>query len=574
LIASGLCALAIATPVAAAQQMTATEHYSTLQQASDAFSQRKFAEAATLYRKLVGNNQRSGDLWLRLAQSYNQSGNLTEATQAFQKAFRLGSRQMARSDVAYRLAQSYARAGNKAMSLDWLDTALAERFPSRGQLQTDTVFTAYREDERFRRLAGMLPRGKLTRDDGMRFDVAFLSEEAKRLNPSNRRPAYTASFDAAVKQLQADIPRLTDLQVSVRMFGLLAMLDDGHVWVAPPKAESGGGFSVSFPVDFYAFSDGLFVIGGGSEIASSIGARVISIGNKTADELLKALVDIAPHDNEMSALWKGMFLLPVPEVLQLLGATNSLTEVTLSLADTSGRRKNVTLHAGSGYARAYNLPRVKGVGTEPFYMQDVLSNLFKPLPEANAFYFLFNAVFPKQEATPGSGPQAPFATLMSQMTAMSKELEQGLRESGARNLIIDVRNNFGGNSYLLGPILRAIAQFQEAAPDHRIFVIIGRGTFSAAQNFLTQVERLADVTFVGEPSGSRPNFTGESRPFKLPYSGIGVNISFLEHAGPYSGDQRQWIAPDVPAALSSQDYFANRDPALEAILAIIKLPSK
>lgn len=32
------------------------------------------------------------------------------------------------------------------------------------------------------------------------------------------------------------------------------------------------------------------------------------------------------------------------------------------------------------------------------------------------------------------------------------------------------------------------------------------------------------------------------------------------------GDQRQWIEPDIRVELSSQDYFANRDPVLERVL--------
>jgi hypothetical protein len=39
-------------------------------------------------------------------------------------------------------------------------------------------------------------------------------------------------------------------------------------------------------------------------------------------------------------------------------------------------------------------------------------------------------------------------------------------------------------------------------------------------------------------------------------------------------DERQWIAPDIPVRLSSDDYFANRDPVMAAVLeAISRGPS-
>ncbi|HKQ53744.1 MAG TPA: hypothetical protein VJT74_15315 [Pyrinomonadaceae bacterium] len=58
--------------------------------------------------------------------------------------------------------------------------------------------------------------------------------------------------------------------------------------------------------------------------------------------------------------------------------------------------------------------------------------------------------------------------------------------------------------------------------------------------------------------------------FNLPYSGLLVILSNVvwNLSGPY--DTRRWIAPDVPVALSSADYFADRDPALDAVRELIR----
>jgi hypothetical protein len=59
----------------------------------------------------------------------------------------------------------------------------------------------------------------------------------------------------------------------------------------------------------------------------------------------------------------------------------------------------------------------------------------------------------------------------------------------------------------------------------------------------------------------------------LPYSRVRGSISnrHWQNAGP--DDDRPWIAPQVPITLSSGDYFADRDPAMEAIAAIIERES-
>ena len=156
------------------------------------------------------------------------------------------------------------------------------------------------------------------------------------------------------------------------------------------------------------------------------------------------------------------------------------------------------------------------------------------------------------------------------MAQFATRLAGALKNPSVENLIVDVRLNSGGNSYLFPPLVRVISWFQVQAPGHRIFMITGRNTFSAAQNFSTTIERLTDAVFVGEPTGSSPNFTGEGPNFfTLPYSHTRVNISNWYHQFSFWSDTRPWIAPAIPAELSSADYFANRDPAMDAIRAVI-----
>jgi hypothetical protein len=55
----------------------------------------------------------------------------------------------------------------------------------------------------------------------------------------------------------------------------------------------------------------------------------------------------------------------------------------------------------------------------------------------------------------------------------------------------------------------------------------------------------------------------------LPYSGLEMTISTRYHQTD-DQDQRTWIAPKIPVDLSSADYFANRDPVLDAVREVIR----
>jgi hypothetical protein len=97
--------------------------------------------------------------------------------------------------------------------------------------------------------------------------------------------------------------------------------------------------------------------------------------------------------------------------------------------------------------------------------------------------------------------------------------------------------------------------------------VIGRLTFSAAVNLAADLERHTETIFVGEPTAAPPNHYGETQRLILPSSGISILYSSLYWQSGRPDDQREWIEPALPAPLSSGDYAANRDPALEAILA-------
>jgi len=63
---------------------------------------------------------------------------------------------------------------------------------------------------------------------------------------------------------------------------------------------------------------------------------------------------------------------------------------------------------------------------------------------------------------------------------------------------------------------------------------------------------------------------GEAGWFVLPYSGVWGIISSQYHQASRSEDHRVWVAPHLPATLSSVQYFAGRDPAMEQIFQLIE----
>jgi hypothetical protein len=155
---------------------------------------------------------------------------------------------------------------------------------------------------------------------------------------------------------------------------------------------------------------------------------------------------------------------------------------------------------------------------------------FDYLPDHHVVYFQFNSV--------ADDPAEP-------LEAFCGRLFDLIDANPVDKLVIDLRWNRGGDTFLVLPLLHRLIGCGKVNQRGRLFVIIGRNTFSAAQNTATFIERHTNAVNVGEPTGSRPNFVGETTTFQLPYSKLVVNVSDLYWQSSWPMDHRAWIAPEL-----------------------------
>jgi hypothetical protein len=533
------------------EPLSPKDYYFLSLEAKAALDREDFAKSSALYKQLADRFPLDSSNWAWYSTSEHWLGHREEANRIARKALEMGTPW--NSTIPYELARNYALLGRKDEAFEWIERALAGGYTPRTNLQSVAEFQGFVSDERFRALAGLLPARTFSRDAGWRYDIEFLVGEAKRLHASRKREAFSPQFAAAAAELSAAVPSLTDAQVRVGLRKLVTLLGDGHTGVDIQADER------SLPLQLYFFSDGVYVISASRPYERWIGSRVVQIGPRSVDELVSGLAAYIPRDNAMGVKWRGPRALIQLDILQALGATNSPESVTLELQQGSSKPRKVTMKAGPPANESERLPalQIASPPKPPLYLRDTDTPYWFTRLEGGqpALYFQFNLIRDMEDKT---------------MAAFATELHAALADGAIQNLIVDLRHNAGGNTGLYPPLIRTMAAFQAARPGARIFCIIGRNTFSAAQNFTVDMERLLNVVFVGEPTGSSPNFTGEGPYwFELPYSHTRASISHWTHQLSSWSDRRSWIAPQVPVELSSKDYFANRDPALEAILDII-----
>ncbi|HJT17945.1 MAG TPA: hypothetical protein VJ853_11175, partial [Thermoanaerobaculia bacterium] len=143
-----------------------------------------------------------------------------------------------------------------------------------------------------------------------------------------------------------------------------------------------------------------------------------------------------------------------------------------------------------------------------------------------------------------------------------------------RKFVLDVRNNGGGNNYLNRPIIKGlIARGNSIARKGTFFTLIGRSTFSAAQNLVDALETYTDVTFVGEPTGGSPNSFGDALPLTLPNSRLTILVASVWWQDVDPRDQRLSIPPEIAAQPTAAAEREGRDVAMEAVRNYVAEPS-
>ncbi|WP_406542340.1 S41 family peptidase [Clostridium ljungdahlii] len=138
-----------------------------------------------------------------------------------------------------------------------------------------------------------------------------------------------------------------------------------------------------------------------------------------------------------------------------------------------------------------------------------------------------------------------------------------INKEDVQKLVIDLRNNGGGVSTILNDFIKKISK-SKMNQNGKIYVIIGRKTFSSAVLNVIDLKKNTKAIFVGEPTSGKPNHYGEVKKFKLPNSGLTIKYS-TKHFNNYDNDDSEFI-PDKEITASIKDYINNVDPVMDYII--------
>jgi hypothetical protein len=394
------------------------------------------------------------------------------------------------------------------------------------------------------------PSPALDRAAGLRADIAALLDARDHVHPDGWHGMPRADWVAAADAVVAKAATLSDDQALVELVRLAAMPSwngrDGHSGIFPFIPGSG---THEYPIRWWRFSDGLVITAARAPYADLVGSRVDAVNGRPIAEVLALVEPLAPRDNPSNLLAYSTIYLRCSELLAGLGVIDAAGPTAFTVVGRDGARRDVTIDpipaeddGAWNSGQPHRLPP-----TDALWLRDQSTTLWwSYLAESRTLFVQFNVV------------EGGIARIADEIVARAKQ-------SDVARVVVDLRHNGGGDNTTLGPLDFALRDPAINRPG-RLYAIIGRVTFSAAANFATDLEQETAVTFAGEALGGSPNLYGDARRIDLPYGSQALYMAtrYWERSTP--DDQRITIEPEVHADLSSADYFAGRDPVLQAIL--------
>lgn len=376
----------------------------------------------------------------------------------------------------------------------------------------------------------------LTRDQRWRQDVAYLAAKLPQVHVNGLLQVPATSWNAAAARLEAEVPRLSDGQVIVGMARMVAMLHDDETVVTWPANSQ-------FPFNLTWADGNLYLVSVPNGDRDLLGAQIVEVGGHPIAQVLSEIGSVIDyqgpvlHEDE-----EADYLTYHPSLLNWLGLTPSPSEATFTVQTVSGARAMLRLKAATAL-RANALASVPA----PLYMRDQDKPYWMQiLASQHAVYVKYN------QCLDDNG----FQQLAAQALAI-------LRERPAYRLIVDLRDNSGGDTAPFTSLIDGLTADPALRRPDRVFGLVNRYTDSSATLDANMLAQVPNAVLIGQEPGDPIDEYGDESSFTLPNSDVQV----IYTTAIVNGTGKLLAAPDIDVAPTIQQLLAGTDPVLQAALS-------
>jgi len=358
------------------------------------------------------------------------------------------------------------------------------------------------------------------------------------------------NYEQQINELKSDLEQYDNFMIAVNIAKVIASAKDAHTALMLPAMRF-------IPFEFYWFEEGIFIVGSTAGYADFLHSRVTHVNGTGIDEVIAGISEIVPRENASFLKAQLPKYLSSAEVLYGLEIIDDFNKVEITVESLDGKGRSVMTDT----CPAFDFHRsLQGADNSldsivPLYRQNKDKYFWSHyLENDNTVYCNYNSCKDRKDIS---------------VEDFGADLMQFLSLHNVCRLIIDLRNNLGGNSSLLEPFIKALSENEKLNTRGGIFVILGRDTFSSALLNAYDLKNRTAAIFVGEATGGKPNCYGEVEYLRLKNSGLKIRYSTVYYKV-IEDDQQLSFYPEIACKVTFADYLGNRDPCVEYALAFDK----
>jgi len=362
-------------------------------------------------------------------------------------------------------------------------------------------------------------------------------------------------YEGRLDYLSSHLSSFSDLEIAIKLQQLIAKIGDSH---------TSAGYTKFFdeekilPLQLYWFSDGLYITQTAKDYEKILGSKITKINDFGIQSVADSLSTLITIDNNALVKSRIPGMIPFLQLLEYFGFSKS-NLVKIEAESGQGQSNKFEIKAGK-------TDRNNIISFVPdslaFCWKNQRSIFIDKYFENEAIYYLQYNRCTSREIAEQQGNQNNVSSLPS-FADFENRVFYVIRNKQINKLIFDMRFNGGGNSNQGTQFISKLSDFNISKQDRKLYVIIGRQTFSSAIINTLDFKKQTKAILVGEETGGKPNHFGEIRNFQLPSSGLIITYStkyFTE-----TKEDLNTIAPDVIIETSFSDFKKGIDPVYEWI---------
>lgn len=360
-------------------------------------------------------------------------------------------------------------------------------------------------------------------------DLAFIKSELPKKHTNLFAKISEKAFNNRIEYIERKSKDLNDENFEIELYKLIKEIGDEHT-----RVEST--YKTTYPVNFDFFKEGIFVTNADSMYSNLLYKKLYGIENSTTKNILEKFKQIIKDDNQSYFDVYFQHFVNNPRVLKGLDVTQSDSRVNFILDNENYLIFSVQKENSSSKTTSQLLRNSK---SDNYW--------YKLIDEGKILYLNYQACSEQDDK--------PFETF-------NRELWGLIEEKKPQKIIVDLRNNSGGNSAILRPFL---TKLNESYLNKKggLYVLIGKSTFSSALMNAVDLKRNYQSILIGASTSGNVNHYGETRGFQLPNSKITIGYStrYWETWKGYKGP----LLPDVEITYSIYNFKNNIDEAIEYV---------